>query len=45
MKKYKNVTEAIYAYIPADEIKESEADIAKNKLEEEGILEFLPEEN
>lgn len=45
MKKYKNVTEAIYAYIPADEIKESEADAAKNKLEEEGILEFLPEEN
>ena len=44
MKKYKNVTEAIYAYIPADEIKESEADAAKNKLEEEGILEFLPEE-
>ena len=45
MKKYKNVTKAIYAYIPADEIKESEADAAKNKLEEEGILEFLPEEN
>ena len=45
MKKYKNVTEAIYAYIPADEIKESEVDAAKNKLEEEGILEFLPEEN
>ena len=45
MKKYKNITEAILAVIPADEVSSDETDAAKKVLEEEGILEFLPEEN
>ena len=45
MKKYKNVTEAIYSVIPADQFMSDEADAAKKALEEEGIMEFLPEEN
>lgn len=45
MKKYKNVTEAIGAVIPADSVKSDETDAAKKALEEEGIMEFLPEEN
>ena len=45
MKKYKDLTEAIYICIPAEQIEEKEADAAKKTLEEEGIMEFLPEEN
>ena len=45
MKKYKNITEAISAAIPADEVSSDETDAAKKILEEEGIMEFLPEEN
>ena len=45
MKKYKNVTEAINAVIPADQVLSDETDAAKKALEEEGIMEFLPEEN
>ena len=45
MKKYKDLTEAIYICIPAEQIENKEADAAKKALEEEGIMEFLPEEN
>ena len=45
MKKYKNITEAISAAIPAESVKTDETDAAKKILEEEGIMEFLPEEN
>ena len=45
MKKYKNITDAISAVIPADSVKSDETDAAKKALEEEGIMEFLPEEN
>jgi len=45
MKKYKNVTEAINVLLPADKYSSDETDAAKKALEEDGILEFLPEEN
>ena len=44
MKKYKDLTEAIDICIPAEQIENKEADAAKKALEEEGIMEFLPEE-